>query len=139
MVLDQLIAFYEGFSMDSIAKLGDVYHDRVCFKDPLHEINGLPALTAYFEHVCNNSVAFKITDAGELSASKAFLRWQMSYAHPSLSRGKPLMLEGASFVEGDSKIDFHQDYYDLGAMVYQHIPVVGFAIRKVNDKLRAGS
>lgn len=150
MALAGLIRFYENFSTDSITRLGEVYDDDVRFIDPLHEIVGLRELTRYFQHVCNSSVKFMITDSGEFdSGDKAFLRWDMKYAHQSLNGGKELTLQGMSFIEcspsaqGETgaprKVVLHQDYYDLGAMVYQHVPVLGFAVRKVNQKLKASA
>ncbi len=150
MALARLVKFYENFSLDSIARLGEVYDSEVRFVDPLHEIVGLEELTRYFQHVCNSSVQFVITDSGEFAGGdKAFLRWDMKYSHRSLSGGKELTLQGMSFIEcsregqnedsSTSKVVFHQDYYDLGAMVYQHVPVLGFAVRKVNQKLKASA
>ncbi len=31
--------------------------------------------------------------------------------------------------------DLHKDYYDLGEMVYEHVPILGFIIRKIKGKL----
>lgn len=147
MALSSLIEFYESFSLDSIGKLNEVYDDSIRFVDPIHEIVGIDELTRYFQHVCNSSVTFMITDSGEFEGGyKAFMRWEMQYSHQSLYGGKQLKLQGMSFIEcsteaenAASKVVFHQDYYDLGAMIYQHIPVLGFAVRKVNQKLKSGA
>lgn len=147
---DDFVSFYQAFSADSIANLGHLYAESVTFVDPVHEINGLESLKQYFDHLCGGEGAsyFAITDVistskgvvsdvGEEQAS-AFFRWQMTYSHPSLSSGKPLTLVGGSMIRFSDRIIYQEDFYDLGQMVYQHIPVLGWAVKKVKARL-AGS
>lgn len=35
----------------------------------------------------------------------------------------------------DSRITHHEDFYDMGAMIYQHVPVLGWAVKKINSRL----
>ncbi len=35
----------------------------------------------------------------------------------------------------DDSIIYHKDYYDLGEMVYEHVPILGFVIKKIKGKL----
>jgi hypothetical protein len=32
---------------------------------------------------------------------------------------------------------YHRDYYDAGSMLYEHIPLMGYAIRKIKKKVGA--
>jgi hypothetical protein len=59
----------------------------------------------------------------------------MHYAHPSLANGKPLVLNGGTLIKFNAQITYHEDYYDMGAMVYQHIPVIGWAVNKINARI----
>lgn len=33
------------------------------------------------------------------------------------------------------RIFYHEDFYDLGAMIYQHVPVLGRIIRFINQRI----
>jgi hypothetical protein len=35
----------------------------------------------------------------------------------------------------DDIIVYHKDYYDLGEMVYEHVPLLGFVIKKIKGRL----
>jgi hypothetical protein len=49
---------------------------------------------------------------------------------------KKITLDGTTQlgVDGDIII-YHKDYYDLGEMVYEHVPILGFIIKKIKGKL----
>ena len=148
---DDFVSFYQAFSVDSIANLGDLYAEDVVFIDPIHQVSGLKSLKQYFLHLCDGDgdSFFAITDvitSGELTATvsggverSAFVRWQMTYNHPSLSGGKSLKLVGGSMVRFGERITYQEDFYDVGQMVYQHIPVLGWAVKKVKKHLAGGS
>ncbi|MEF1226874.1 nuclear transport factor 2 family protein, partial [Vibrio fortis] len=45
--LDNFLDMYRQLGTDDFGALQDVYHQQVEFKDPLHQVNGLDALTRY--------------------------------------------------------------------------------------------
>jgi hypothetical protein len=62
----------------------------------------------------------------------------MTYAHPRLQRGQELTLEGISQLRfADRRIIYQRDYYDLGAMLYEHLPLVGQVVRGIKRRLRS--
>jgi ketosteroid isomerase-like protein len=113
-----------------MAIIADVYSPDVEFIDPAHNIHGCNALIKYFNNMMQplTFCQFDIRDIHELEGS-ATLAWTMTIAHPKLRRGKPISIEGMTLVRFDKKIDFHRDYFDLGAMLYEHIPLIGRAIK----------
>ena len=42
---------------------------------------------------------------------------------------------GVSLLRLDKKIIEHHDYYDLGAMVYEHIPLFGGVVKGVKKRI----
>jgi hypothetical protein len=141
-VIDNFIEFYETFSASSIKRLDNVYDSNVVFVDPIHRVTGLNELQDYFLHLCggNGSTSFRITHAinsGQHSgdAGKAFFRWLMTYSHPKLAGGRSLELVGGSMVCFDRRVTYQEDFYDLGKMIYQHLPVLGWVVKKVNNQL----
>ena len=56
----------------------------------------------------------------------------MHLQHKKLSANKTILLNGASFIRFDAeKINYHRDYYDLGALIYEQIPLLGAVVKKV--------
>lgn len=123
---------YATFGTDTIAELQKVYDPAVVFVDPLHRVEGWAELERYFAasalnlHYCR----FEFIDS-IVSHEAAFFKWQMQYAHRKIARGKALSLVGATQIKFGQFISYHEDFYDLGAMVYQHIPVLGLGIQKL--------
>ena len=62
--------------------------------------------------------------------NEAAIYWNMSYQHPRLNGGKIVNVQGSSHLKGcDDKVIFHRDYIDLGAMLYEQVPLLGRIIR----------
>ncbi len=140
MSIDKLCEFYGHFEASKINQLGEIYADNIHFRDPIHQLVGLPALAKYFRHVCADGHSrFEITERLTQS-ERTFLRWNMHYQHPKLASGKPLVLVGGSLLMvADDKIVSHEDFYDMGQMIYQHLPVLGWAVKKVNKHLQGNN
>jgi hypothetical protein len=50
----------------------------------------------------------------------------MSYQHVKLNKGKVVTIVGTSHIKGENdKVIYHRDYLDLGAMLYEQLPVLG--------------
>lgn len=139
--MDRLDTFLESFNrLDStrLDLLDKIYHPDICFTDPAHTLEGLPALKQYFASLYENvrSVRF-IFDTRMMSGDKAFVTWTMKLSHPRLSKGRTISVDGCSHLgfAPDGRVMFHRDYFDLGAMIYEHLPVVGGLIRTAKKRL----
>ncbi|RUO77663.1 nuclear transport factor 2 family protein [Idiomarina seosinensis] len=138
-LVDSLKSFYDEFKTENLDQLDEMYHEEVSFTDPIHQLVGLEDLKKYFEHSTENvdycHFAFDDELVGE---DKAFLAWQMRFAHPKLGDGMEIVLPGVSYLKfEDGKIREQQDHYDLGAMLYEHVPLVGYVIDKIKQRLVA--
>lgn len=127
---------YQPFSDQSLGQLDHYYHSYIEFKDPIHKLTGLAALKAYFAHFTgsNQQSFFEFSDIFA-DRSHAYLHWHMHYAHPKLAQGHNLVLEGVSLIKYDSKIFYHQDFYDMNAMIYRHLPIVGSLTKFINHRI----
>lgn len=125
---------YATFGRDTIAQLQKVYDPAITFIDPLHRIDGWPALEHYFAASAANLdyCRFDFVDS-VVGESAAFFKWHMHYAHRKIAKGKALSLVGATQIKFTHTISYHEDFYDLGAMVYQHIPIIGLGIHKLRQ------
>ena len=137
--LEQFISVYQQLDADNLALIEQVYHPQIVFIDPMHKLSGLAELHDYFSGLYSNIVAcdFIIEHAIE-QADEAALYWQMRYRHPHLNGGKEIAVQGHSHLRvSDGKVIYHRDYIDLGAMLYEQLPVFGRLISWL--KRRAGT
>jgi ketosteroid isomerase-like protein len=138
-LLRKLTTVYESFSKNTIHELRELYRDDVTFVDPLHQIHGWTNLERYFlATTANLSLCrFEFSHCYP-SGDAAFLQWQMHYAHPKLAKNKVLCLRGASLIRFEEQIYHHEDFYDLGEMLYEHIPLLRLGVRKVKALINGG-
>ncbi|MDR6962877.1 nuclear transport factor 2 family protein [Shewanella putrefaciens] len=134
-LVDNFIQLYQALNKDNLHLLERVYDDKIIFADPMHQIIGLPALTQYFAKLYKNvqHIQFDIKEVQQ-NNSQAALFWQMQYSHPKLNKGETIFVDGMSQLRFNEKIFFHRDYFDLGQMLYEHLPCMGGLIRLLKDR-----
>lgn len=138
-VIGKLVTFYQELNTTSVAQLSDIYAESIEFIDPVATHEGLKQLAEYFgqlledTHYCRCSVT-RVISEGDFHT----MRWNMNFVHPRLNAGKEIQVEGLSEITviGD-KVVFQRDFYDLGEMVYQHVPVLKLVINSVKKRLAA--
>lgn len=137
-LIDELIAFYSDFSAANLAKLPDLYAGDAVFVDPVHQIEGVSAIVGYFRAVMTDVKSCRFTfENVSVTEGQALLEWTMQFQHPRLGKGS-IAVKGCSVLRISDKIDHHRDYYDLGEMLYEHVPVLGYVVRKLRHKLASG-
>ena len=135
-VLEAFKNTYRDMMTMDIPSLDAIYTGDIVFKDPVHKIKGLPALQEYLDSTMQNvhQCRFEFLDQ-TASEHSAYLKWNMHFSHPRLSKGKILTVRGVSQIEFDEKIYYHEDIYDLGAMLYEHLPLFGAVNRSVKKRM----
>lgn len=137
-MLSRFTTFYENLQSSSLTQLSEVYSENVRFIDPVSEHNGRDALHKYFANLLQNATSCQFTiHQSLLQEQQGFVTWTMAFSHPRVRKGKTLFLDGCSEIRfsADQKICFQQDYYDLGAMLYEHLPVLGNIINWLKRRL----
>lgn len=121
----------------SLEHLENLYSENVTFRDPLHQIDGLVALRTYFTALYSNTqdIRYVFAGADEVQPGQGYLRWSLAFRHPRLADGGLISLQGCSFLKWQERVHFHQDYFDAGALLYEHVPVMGGAIRWLKGRL----
>ncbi len=136
--LDTFLTTFNRLDKTSLSLLDIIYHPDIRFVDPAHTLNGLPALREYFSSLYENvrSIRFAF-DPPIQSDSRAVVTWTLHMVHPRLAKGRPVAVEGCSCLTfaSDGRVIRHRDYFDLGAMIYEHLPLVGSLIRTVKTRL----
>ncbi|WP_049629995.1 nuclear transport factor 2 family protein [Cellvibrio sp. pealriver] len=131
---------YQRFDKKILKTMPDVYSDDIQFRDPLHALNGLSNLTEYLSGMMDDLLEcrFEFHHSMELpERGEALLFWTMHYRHKKLAGGKQLELTGNTHLLFKDKVYYHRDYFDAGSLLYEHLPVMGFAIRQIKKKVGA--
>lgn len=135
-LLENFCEFYRELDQRPLQELARIYANDIEFRDPVHGVKGLDALTRYFETSLGDVSAcrFEIHAVDELSG-EAYVRWTMHFSHPRLNAGKIIDVPGISHLRFDDRISWHRDYFDLGAMLYEQLPLLGAMIRLIKRRL----
>jgi len=132
----KVMDFYANFSRDTIPLIDEIYTRDVEFIDPVHRLEGSLALKSYFRRLAENMQDYEMQYIDKLEGDdSACLSWEMSFVHSSLNSGRPVRVRGISLIKYTSKIYYHEDRYDLGALIYEHVPVLGAATRYLKNRL----
>ena len=136
--IDRFLSTYKKLDKDSLDLLSDIYADQIRFIDPVHAIDGLENLRAYFQSLYLNisTLAFDFENP-QTGDEHIFVPWQMRFSHPRLEQGRTIDVPGISQLRfnAQGKVCFHRDYFDLGALLYEHLPVLGGVVRVVKKRL----
>lgn len=116
--------------------LVEVYDEDLLFQDSFHKIETRDAFLKYCAELYQNltSCDFEFHDQW-VNEGQAMLTWTMSYCHPRLNGGREISVQGASQIRFNQKIYFHQDYFDGGALIYEHVPVLGRIIQQLKKRM----
>ena len=68
---------------------------------------------------------------------QAFITWTMSFAHPKLNGHKKITVNGVSEIKFDERITYHRDYFDVGSMFYEQVPILKTIIQALKNRLVA--
>ncbi|GAA3719287.1 nuclear transport factor 2 family protein [Oceanisphaera sediminis] len=127
---------YQRLSPNHLEGLYDIYAPDIRFCDPAHEIQGIASLVAYFDTLFTQVTAcrFDIEQVMEQDG-EALVRWQMVFCHPRLNGGKEVQVPGVSHLRFAEQVYEHTDYFDMGAMLYEQLPLLGGVIRALKRRL----
>ena len=118
-----------------LSLLREMYTDDVVFKDPVHEIRGLVGLEDYFATMIADLTDCRFEYLDEIIGERsAYIKWVMHYRHPRLGN-RLVSVRGVSHLRFGDKIEFHEDVYDMGAMLYEQVPLLGNVTRWLRLRL----
>jgi len=136
--METFLDIYTRLKADNLDLLAEIYTPDIHFIDPVHKLRGLGELRTYFSHLYANltSIHFAFTHPQRVG-EQGYVQWLMTYSHPRINGGRSIEMPGATFLQfnGNGRVCIHRDYYDLGAMLYQHLPLLGPAVRYINGRL----
>ncbi|MFT6269755.1 MAG: hypothetical protein ACJAVV_002582 [Alphaproteobacteria bacterium] len=141
-VLKEFSSFYTNLASMKIDELSSIYSDDVLFIDPIAQHTGLPAIEKYFTKLLQNAkycqfvIHNQQADDNGQQAVNCIVNWTMEYKTAKMKHGKPIRVDGITMLTvRNNKITFHRDYYDLGQMVYENIPLLGSIIKRIRRSM----
>ena len=80
-VIREFCEFYRSLQYENLDKLELIYAQNAKFVDPLHEVNGLPAISAYFQKIMQQGATyyFEIHQV-TCENDQAWLSWTMRFS-----------------------------------------------------------
>ena len=140
---EQFHQVYEDLLSIDMNQLESLYHKDIKFIDPITTHQGIAAVKDYFSQLLTSADICRFTIHSMLNCTAAagqpysyVVEWTMQLR----LKNKTTMIhvDGVSMLKVcDGKIRYHRDYYDLGEMVYEHIPVLRRIIHYIKKKLDA--
>ena len=135
-IIEEFSEYYQQLSFESLSELDRIYSQNAVFEDPVDRVEGLDDITKYFNRMLTNVTYCKFEIEEVLDTEQqAFVTWIMRFSHPKLIKGREIKLPGTSHIKFDKTIYYQRDYYDLGGMIYEKIPILRFIIRKIKKRM----
>jgi hypothetical protein len=134
--IDRICTLFDTFAPADVQRLGQFYRQDAAFKDPFHEVVGLPAIQRIFGAMFETMDEPRFTVTTRLAhGPDAVLLWDLRFG----LRGSAQVLKGASHLvlDADGMIVSHRDYWDPAEGLYEKLPVLGALMRWVKAQVAA--
>lgn len=132
---------FNQLNIDNMNILDIFYDPEIVFEDPLGKIEGREGMHAYYGNMYQNVRSIRFEFSQEVVQGHVHVMfWTMYLEAPGLNKGREIVVDGNSVIQfGESgKVTYHRDYFDMGAFVYEHVPVLRWLVKKVKNRLTAG-
>jgi hypothetical protein len=128
---------YADLSEENVrGRVRQTYAPGAWFNDTLATEVGIDAIENYLLKTARGSEMIKgTTQDVAVSGADCYVRWTLEFRTKNLAGGRSVITEGVSQLRFDEqgRIILHQDFWNPAAGVYQHLPLLGPAIRYVNS------
>lgn len=134
----RIVKAFNDLNLNNLNSLDSFYDENIEFSDPITNIKGINAAKDYYAHVYKNvtQIKFEFKEI-HCDGNHYFAKWFMHLQVKGLNSQKPYTVEGISELKfgNNNKVIYHRDYLDIGAMVYERLPVLGKIIQKIKSML----
>ncbi|MCU4674632.1 nuclear transport factor 2 family protein [Catenovulum sp. 2E275] len=135
-LIENFMQVYQSLNSHTVDLLEQVYHPEIEFVDPIHRLNGIENMKAYFAAMYKNTISceFTLLEFDQVNQT-IYLSWQMQLQHKKIGSGKHINVQGISHLKTrQGLIIYHRDYFDLTQMIFDHLPVIGSTTRYIKQK-----
>jgi hypothetical protein len=138
--LTRFEAFFGPLTEASVrAGIADAYAPALWFNDTLKTIQDRDALQRYMIETAHNVEHCRATIDTWSSTREGdvLVRWRMLIRFKRFARGRDTESMGISLLRLDAqgRIAFQQDFWNAADGLFQHLPLLGWAIRTIKRRL----
>ena len=138
--LKRFADFFSDFAPGRVARMLDAtYAPDVYFNDNLKAIHGSIELAKYLDESAAGVEDCRVTieDTSRNKDGEYLVRWKMLIRFRKFAKGRDTWTVGITHLRfaADGRVVYHQDYWDSALGVYQHIPLLGAAIRAIRRRI----
>lgn len=137
--VQRFAAFISDLSTGTIrAQIRQVYAPQLYFNDTLKTIRDVDTLEKYFLSSDDALTHYALNVEQATSTPEGvYVRWRMDVTFRRFRKGEVQSSIGISHIrfDKDGRVIYHQDYWDSGSNLYAKIPVLGWMIRAIKNRL----
>ena len=137
--LEKIQNAYNEVNRDNIDFLDQFYSDNIEFVDPMGRHVGLDDVKSYYRKIYQGveEIRFEFTDS-VVQGENYVLFWKMHFRSKGLNGGQMVTVEGNSLmrVNEDGRVYYHRDFFDMGEMIYEKVPVLKWIVGGVKKALK---
>ena len=139
-LLDGIKQAWKQFDLEALDRLEPLYHPDVVFIEPAGEIRGRNELFRYFRASCAQLIECRFEFDSDLetrstTGDRSVLVWDMHFRHRKLAGGAKVSVPGSTLLRFDQQVTLHRDWFDLGAAIYEQLPVLGGVVRSIKRRI----
>lgn len=135
---DLVSDIFNRFNGKNLEILALLYSQDVVFQDPIHRFQNLIELTNYYKKMYKNVIKIEFKFENFVSEDENLnAQWTMVAQIKGLNQGKEIRVHGASFFKFNKQglVCYHRDYFDVGEMLYEQLPVLKYLIKGIKNQL----
>ena len=123
---------------DFRSRIREVYAEDAFFNDTLKTVRGVEEVEGYLaasaDAIEKGTVEFLDLVAGD---GNYYFRWEMTIRFKRFARGEDKRSVGMTHVRFDreGKVVLHQDFWDSSGGLFEHVPVLGWMLRRAKKRL----
>ncbi len=119
-------------------RIREVYADEVFFDDTLKTVHGVDAVEKYLvaSAAAVDQAAVEFVDLVAANGNY-YMRWVMTIRFQRFARGEEKRSVGMTHIrfDADGKVALHQDYWDSARGLWDHVPAIGWILRRTKSGL----
>jgi SnoaL-like domain len=135
--------YFAGMTADSVREqTASVYAPQGYLNDTLVGIDGADRIEAYFSHTMERARLLNVEFLERAPVGTDwYVRWRMTVAADGLNGGEEVVTYGVTQFrfDADGRVLIHKDFWDSGTGLYEQLPVIGGAVRRVRSAIEKGA
>jgi hypothetical protein len=135
--------YFAGMTADSVREqTASVYAPQGYLNDTLVGIEGADRIEAYFSHTMERARLLNVEFLERAPiGTDWYVRWRMTVAADGLNGGEEVVTYGVTQFrfDADGRVLIHKDFWDSGTGLYEQLPVIGGAVRRVRSAVEKGA